>query len=798
MILSYIKTSINYLIKNMFLTFINLIGLVIGMCVCFFSLLYIDFELSFDDFHSNSDQIYRLTTDVKTKSGIEYRGSSAPMGPAIKERFSQVTRYARICLDYYIVQKDKQATFFSEENVAFADNSLFKVFDFDLLAGRKEGLLGEPYKTVLSESAALKYFGTTNVLGNTLLLDGQFEVTVSGLMKDIPPNSHFNVSMFISMPTLLETWWSPQMANNWKRLIFQTYLILPTEEDRIAVLKKIPALTNEHVDQTESKYLLNLERLKDVYLHGDPRGSRTGSISTGNVEHIYIFATIALFVLFIAAFNFVNLTTAFSIHRAKEIGIRKALGATKNQLRYQFLFDSLVLTYFAFLGTLLISFLTYPLFVDLAGKTLSTEMSFYTKNVFILFAIANVVGLSAGLYPAFFLSNLEAISTLKGKFTSFGKGVMVRKVLIVAQFSISAFLVISTLVISKQLSFMQQSPLGFDPTQKLVIDFHFDGRVKSALPELKEELQNVMGNCDLTMSSAVPGKTNHIRTARLENSDGTLQEVEMEAYFVDYDFLDQYKLKVIEGRGFSQEYAYDSVQSMLINETAMKLLGYTNPSQAVGKKYAQGGSEGQIIGVLKDFHFHSLQEAIKPLSMRMNEMPTFLTLAVQADQAGSAIKDLQKIWSRVIPGLPLSYSFLDQGFNDLYKSERQFSKMFLSFSSIAVAISGMGLLGLCMFMIGQRAKEISIRKVLGSSTISILTLILKDFMILIMAAFLIGAGIAWFSMHQWLREFPYKIDLSIWFFVSAGLMIISLAVGILGLQSLKVLDENPVNRLRSE
>jgi putative ABC transport system permease protein len=796
MIKNNFKTAFRYLWNHKVFSGINLIGLATGLCVSFFALLYVHFELSYDNYNKNADRIYRLVTDVETSAGTNYESTSAPMAPAIKAAFPEVQAATRVFLDYLIVQKDQDN--FGEEAIAYADSSLFSVFTLPLVRGTASTVFNTPFNIVLSETAARKYFGKGDPIGKTLLIDGKNPATVTGIMKDMPNNSHFRVDIFLSMSTLLKEF-APGMNTNWKKFGFYTYLLLPKNYNPSKLAAKLPDFIKNSMDESQVHYSLALEPLKDVYLKGKSRGNRTGSSISGNINNVYIFSLIAIFVLFIACFNFINLTTAFSLQRAKEIGVRKVLGASKKQLIFQFLFDAVLLCVIAFAIALILCVLLLPVINQLSGKIISTTIFEPIRYIGLLFLIAISIGLVAGIYPAFFLSRFQPISSLKGKFISGTKGLLLRKVLIVTQFSISIILIIATIVVYTQLHYMQNHDLGFKKDHQLVIDFHFDDRIVDHSEVVKQQLMSLPGISMASMSSAIPGRFNHTFPTEIEGPKNNMEEFRSDSYFVDDDFLSQYQIQLIAGRAFSKDIGSDTKNAMIINEAALKSLGYHDPNSVIGKRFTQRGNSGTIIGVIKDFHFHSFTEEVRPLTFIVAPgFFTFLTLDISSKNLQGTMKSLENKWKELAPGMPMIYFFADDAYNAQYKSETQFGKLFMCLAIIAILLSCLGLLGLSAFSTVQRTKEIGIRKVLGSSVSAIVRLLTKDFLKLILISFVIGVPIAWLGMNKWLQEFAYRINISWWIFALAGIFVIFIAFLTISFQAIKAAVANPVESLRSE
>lgn len=792
MLKNYFTTAIRYLWKQKGFSIINLIGLTIGMSVCYFALLFVRFELSYDTYHEKSDRIYRLVTDIKTDHGVDQLSSTATMAPAIKSAFPEVQAATRIFLDYLIIQKDKEQ--YSEENIAYADSSIFSVFTFPLLSGNSKESLAVPYSVILSETSARKYFRDENPVGKTLKVNGKEQATITGVMKDIPDNSHFKVDMLFSLSTLGEEW-----MQNSKRFFFYTYVLLPENHDAKTLEAKFPGFVKDHIDQSKGQYSLALEPLKSVYLNGKPRGSKTGSSVSGNRNHVYIFSFVAAFVLFIACFNFINLTTALSIQRAKEIGVRKVLGTTKALLVFQFLIEALVLALTSFVLSIVVCILSLPYFNDLAGKTVSISVFQNPGNLVILFLIAFIIGLLSGIYPAFFLSRFQPVSILKGGFISISKGIAFRKALVITQFSISIILIVATIVVYSQLHFMQNQELGFKKDHMLVIDFQYDEKITSHEETIKDQLTKIPGVTGASISSSIPGKSNHIYPTKLENKSSDMQDFQLDTYFVDYDFLKQYQISVIAGRAFSKQFGSDLRETILINEAAVKSLGYSNPQEVIGKRFSQLNVNGLVIGVVKDFHFRSFQEQVQPLMLRISPgFFTFLTLNVSSENMPERIQQLEKKWKELVPDLPLIYFFADEAYNKQYRDEQRFGKLFIGFAAFAILISCLGLLGLSAFSITRRTREVGIRKVMGASVSGIVGLLSIDFIKLVLVAILIASPVAWYAMNQWLLGFAYRIEISPWIFIIAGFIALIIAIATVSFQAIKAALMNPVKSVRSE
>jgi len=768
-------------------------GLSVGMTACFLIFLYVRFELSYDSFHSKADRIYRVVADIKTpRSDINASGPSWAVPPNAKDEFPEIESFVRVTDDKVLVRKDDIKI--QEENTLWADSSFFHVFDFKLLKGNPHTALKDQFSVVFSETAAKKYFGKKDPMGQTLLLTGDaFPAKVTGIMKDIPENSQIKADMLLSMTTITQKF-APRIDSQWGNYGASAYFLLRKGANPKSLTSKFPAFL-ERRNGTEMKKsqmypTLFLEPLRDVYL----RSTRDGN-KTGNITNVYIFSIVAIFILLIACINFINLTTARSSERAKEVGIRKVVGAAKKQLVKQFIGESIILCLISFSITIFLSWLLLPLFNHLAGKTISQSIFDNLQYLGILLSASIGIGLIAGLYPALILSSFKPIVVLKGKFSSGTRGILLRKALVVSQFTISIALIIATIIVYNQMSYMRNQDLGFKKDQVVVMDTYGD----AAKDALRQALTTIPTVKAVSTSSSVPGSGNPGAYSEIENNKGDLQVANLDLYFVDFDYINLFKIKMVAGRAFSKEFGTDTTQAMLLNEAAVKMFGYSSPQQAIGKRFKQWGREGRIIGVMKDFHFHSLQQPIKPLSMRIEPGGTSLvSVNVSAANLPATMSAIETKWKTLIPNRPFSYFFLDEFFDKQYRGEERFGKLFLNFSILAIFISCLGLLGLASYSTIQRTKEIGVRKVLGASVSNIVNLLSKDFLTLVVISSLIAFPISWFAMHKWLQDFAYRTSMSWWVFLLAAILATLIALLTISFQAIRAAISNPVKSLRTE
>ncbi|GGC01016.1 ABC transporter permease [Dyadobacter sediminis] len=793
MLKNYLKIAFRNLWKHKVFSFINIMGLTVGMSACFLIFLYVNFELSYDAFNSKADRIYRLVTDIKTPSETINTGvTSWAFAPSMKNDLPEVDAFTRVSGGSFLVRKGDVK--FQEEKTVFADSSLFRVFDFKLIKGNPATALKDQLSLVFTEKAAKKYFGDADPIGQTLLLSGEgFPAIVTGIMKDIPENSQIKGDMFVSMSTLTQKF-NKGLDEQWGNFGATTYLLLKPGTTGKALEKKLPEFLKNRagklMNELNMHYTLFLEPLRDVHLL-----STRGSDEAGSMNNVYIFSVVAVFILLIACINFVNLTTARSVERAKEVGIRKVVGAPKWLIARQFISESILLCLIAFVFAIVLSAVLLPLFNNLSGKIISDGMLDNLPFVLGLLVASIVIGILAGIYPALVLSSFEPVVVLKGRFTTSFKGALLRKGLVAVQFAISIALIIATIVVYTQMDFMRNRDLGFSKDQMLIINSEGDPKKEA----FKESLASLSGVKSTATSSSVPGSGNPGAYSEIENKSGDMQIANLDLYFVDFDYIPQFKLKMAAGRPFSREFGTDTTQAMVINEAAVKLFGYSSPEQAIGRRFKQWGREGKIVGVIKDFHFRALQEVIKPLTMRIEPRNTDLvSVKIDGGNIQGTIAAIESKWKSILPDRPFSYYFMDEFFDRQYRSEERFEKLFFNFAILAIFISCLGLLGLASYSTMQRTKEIGVRKVMGASIGSIVGLLSRDFLKLVLIAFVIASPVAYYGMYKWLQNFAYRTDIHWWIFLVAAFLSVAIAFITVSFQSIKAALMNPVKSLRSE
>ncbi|MAW96917.1 MULTISPECIES: ABC transporter permease [unclassified Leeuwenhoekiella] len=795
MLKNYFKIAFRNLWRHRVFSLLNIGGLAVGMAAAFLILLYVGFELSYDTMFPKKDRIHMLVTDLKTPSdSYEIPVIDWTVLAKITPQFPEIVSSTRLMDLSLNIQKGTEN--FQEKRALAADSTFFKIFEIKLLSGNPDEVLRAPLSLVLSETGAQKYFGSENPIGKSLkIMNGKYTAQITGVMEDLPKNTHIQADYLLSLSTYTKII-DPTIDESWGNYDPRGYVLLSENADAKNLVSKINAFLDE-VDGEKMKAAnlfvkQDLEPITEVYLYS----TRIGSGSP-NINNVYIFAIVALFILLIAGINFINLTTARSVERAKEVGIRKVIGAQKNQLMLQFVGESLIITILAFILGIAIATLALPYFNTLAGQEVASGIFSNWSYLGLFFAIALVIGLAAGTYPALVLSSFRPVSVLKGKFSTTGKGAFLRKALVVGQFSVSIILIIGTLIIYKQMHFMQSQDLGFAKDRILVLDT--GDNPKQQL--LADNLRNNPNIITVGKSSTVPGGggDNSSALSIMENSQGEDQTLTVDRYVVDENYLDQLDIKFIAGRNFSRDFASDSTQALIINERVVDLLGYATAKEALGASFDQWGRKGQIIGVVADFHSTSLQKEIAPLCFVFDtKQSRLLTLKVAAADLPNTLSFVEESWKRFLPNNHFEYYFLDEFFDRQYRAERRFSKLFLNFSILAIFISCLGLLGLASYSTKQRRREIGIRKVVGASVPGIVNLLSKEFIKLVGIAFLIAVPIAWYGMHNWLQDFAYRIDIPVWIFAAAGILAIGIAILTVSFQAIKAAIANPVKSLRTE
>jgi len=805
MIQNYIKIAWRNILNNRGYATINIVGLAIGLACCLLIVIYVQNELSYDKYHANKDCIYRVVHDYKEVGNTEQHQiwGNAPIGDALKADFPEIEKVVQFSglTSILLKQGDKR---FQEENVFFMDSTAFDVFSWKILAGNPHTALKNAYSVVLTESTAKKYFGDQNPIGKTIeggLAAGRADAglyTVTAVMADVPANSHFTFDALLSMSTFRKARPDIFEKEGWGYVDFYTYFLASKDFDPVKFNQKIPDFLKRHIpvqENANSRYNFHLEPMLQAYMHSTA-DRQPGA--TGSYQNLYIFTIIGGFILLIACVNFMNLATSRSMERAKEVGVRKAIGANKSNLILQFMSESLALVFFSGLLAIVLVLAFLPFLEAFSGKhlTYSSLINGTTWSIFLL--ATTLTGLLAASYPALILASFKPIQVLKGAFSNSKGGTLLRRGLVVFQFCLSIALIAGTVIVFSQLNQLQQQDLGFQKAQRLVIDYNFDEKVNNNLEAIKNTLAKDKDVQSVTASRTVPGAFFPNAGTEIMSTDGKMTNFAPSLYEVDIDFIPNMGIKMVAGRAYSRDFPADSAHSLVINEAAAKLWGYSNPEDVIGKQFRQWGKEGTVIGVVKDFNYLSLHRKIEPLALRL-EPSSSRYLAVNLQHVNQQTIDrIGKLWAELAPHRPFLYSFLDDNFNRQYEADFNFRRLFTAFSSLALFIACLGLLGLVTYTAQQRTKEIGVRKVLGASIYNLVMLLSSDFIRLLVIAICIATPLSWIAMNKWLDNFAYHIEPKWWMFAFAGLSAVVIALITVSYQTFKAARANPVDSLRDE
>jgi len=807
MIKNYIKTAFRSLLKNKGFTAINVLGLALGLATCLLIVFYVFDEVSYDSYNVNAARIYRIDESIKFGGTANTYAVAPPtLAAALKTDFPEVEQVVRFrSRGGNQVKKGNQNI--QENAMVYADPSIFNVFTLPMITGSPADALKEPHSVVINERTAEKYFNTTNAVGRILTFNDTALYKVTGVIKNIPKQSHFDFDFFISMSTLPESKLDVWFSSN-----FNTYVLLRPGTDLKLFQAKLPGFFKNHAGaqlqsiihlsydnflKAGNYFKFNLTPLKDIHLHSN-MVAELGM--NGNIEYVYIFSAIAIFILLIACVNFMNLSTARSSNRAREVGVRKVLGSPRKYLIFQFLTESIIVTLVSALIAVLAAYLLLPAFNHIADKDLTITPQIVAWLLPVLFLLIIVIGVLAGSYPAFFLSAFQPIDVLKGKISAGFKGGFLRSFLVVFQFAISIFLIIGTLVIYNQLKYIQNKDLGYNRDHVLCIwNVNVLGdKAKS----FKQEVKQLAGVQNSTLTSALP--TNDYGNSSTVFKDQVIDQkrsVMSQIWTVDEDYVPTLGIKMKAGRNFSNQMQTDS-SAIIVNETAAKMLAFTNPiDQTVYVPQDQNAKimkPFHIIGVVKDFNFQSLRDNVAPLMLFYSEDRGALTVRLNSANIPSLLDQVKTKWKGFAPNQSFSYSFMDQDFDALYRSEQRVGTIAIIFTSLAIIIACLGLFGLAAYAAEQRTKEIGVRKVLGANISTIVGMLSKDFLKLVLIAVVPASVFGWWVMNRWLQDFAYRQNIQWWVIASAGVAAIVIAFATISFQSVKAAVANPVKSLRSE
>ena len=790
MIRNYLKIAFRNIIRHKAFTAINIAGLAIGMTCSIFILLWVQNELSYERFHKNADETYRITA----KAGdFDAAVNCAGMPAELKVKIPAVKNYVRLShpsTNVFEVGTQK----FEEKNVFYADSTFLQVFSFPLIKGNPETALMRPDAVLITEDMATKYFGEENAIGKTLKKDNGNNVTVTGVLANIPSNSHLQFDFILPITSIAQSDYDLR-TNTWQNFNYYAYIQLDknfkaTPAAIEGLNSQINKIYKEHVKEAKLKVDFRLQAVTSIHLHSNYQVDLPGH---GNVQYVNIFFVVAIFILVVACINFMNLATARSARRAKEVGLRKVVGAGRKQLIGQFLGESRLISFLALLIAVCLVWLLLPAFNDLAGKKLAIHL-LDGKLIVSLVVIALVTGLISGSYPALFLSGFRPVQVLKGNMKNMGGNLIFRNGLVVVQFVVSIVLLAGTAIVYKQLTFIKNMNLGFDKSNILYMPM--TGEMWGKQQALKAQLKQNPLTANYAITNDLPTNlTSGTVNVQWEGKDPKSQIV-FPTLFVDENFINVFQMKMLAGRKFSTEFKANT-NSFILNEKAVQVMGM-KVSDAIGKPLGLWDIKGTIIGVVKDFNYKPIQNPIEPLIIGLNRWGGIAVVRSQPGKTDATIKALGKISANLNPAYPYSYGFLDQDLTNLYKGEHRMGKLFNLFAILAIFISCMGLYGLSAFMAEQRIKEIGVRKVLGASVFNVVYLLSTGFTGLILIAVLIAVPVAWFAINSWLKSFAYRVNADWTIFMTACFAALAIAWITVSYESIKAAIANPVKSLRTE
>jgi putative ABC transport system permease protein len=790
---NYLKIAFRNMKRQKLFSILNLTGLAVGMTCCILLLLYIQFELNYDQFHENSDLIYRVIREGKAFT-------PSPLGPKLVEDMPEVAAAARFIKQDKILIAE-QNEHYLEDNFYWADPEVLKIFTINLIRGNPKTALLDPNSMLLSEKTAKKYFKEDDPIGKLLKIGDGSEFVVEGIFSNLPANSHFTMDFIAPYTTYFQI--TGNDITHWFRNFTYTYFLLKQGADPDELDKKFPLVIDDYIFKNLSVEVLKkiqkpyprvffMQPMTTIHLQSNLR--QEISVNT-DIKFIFLFSTIALMILIIASINYINLTTAQATRRGKEVGVRKVAGAYRKQLLYQFFGESLILTTVAMIISIILVDLALPGFNNLVDRQLNFNPSSNPSILIGLFSLTLFVGVFAGSFPALIMSGYKPISILKGAFTKNSKGLLLRNILVLTQFSITIFLIICTLVIRNQMKYVKTTDVGYNREQIITLPVR-DSELRRHIESVKSELMGYSGILSVSTSARLP---NNIDTFTSADWPGKNEDIRFAINYntADYNFVNLYDIEIIEGRNFSKEFTSDEKGSFLINETAVNAAQFQSP---VGQQFTHWrGDTGKIVGVMKNFHLRSLHHPIEPLYIFFDPADySYLSVKIQSSNIPNTIEHIKNVFAKYSPKYPFEYSFFDDQFDKAYHSEQRMIALFSSFSLLAIILSCMGLFGLVLYSVEHRIKEIGIRKVLGASVSGIFFLLSKEFLKWILISNLIAWPLAWYIMNNWLQNFAYKTEIVLTNFIIATGLALFIAILTMSYQSIKSASSNPVKALRYE
>ncbi len=795
MLRNLIKISIRNLLKGKFYTLINILGLTLGITCSLFLIFFVKDELSYDRFFEKGKDIYRVVTNItETDNQFQWAVAQIPFAPAAKQEFPEVAQAVRISDAGRLMFKKEDSNFY-EEHFAYADSTIFQVLTFPFLQGDPEKCLDEPNSIVLTRDIAMKYFGKIDVLGETMEGEG-LTYKVTGVIKNIPKNTHLReLNGIISYSTLQDY----RKTGNWGNFGVATYLYTPGLKDPKAFQNKLQKIYDKYCAEIFKPYGISfkyeLQNIRDIHLYSKAQGEAGVN---GDISYIYIFLAVAFFMLLIAGINYMNLSTALSMRRAREVGIRKIMGSLKRQIITQFLTESILITLLATMLSVLLVILLLPQFNNLLDKGIDASVFLNRDILLSLAGIILFLGILAGSYPAFFLSSFKPITVLKSNSSSRSGSPLLRKLLVILQFGISVAMIESTWIVKDQLHYLRTADLGFNKNN--IIRFGlFTDDMRSKYGVLRNEFMKIPSIEDVGTAATSPGYGIGKNLLYVENDSGRMVDRGIDLYSIDYDYIPTMGMKIVEGRNFSRDFPSDTTSAVLVTEAMTKRMNWDD---AIGKKFHIGSSLdaplARVVGVVKDYHHKSLYDVIDPILFLLRANNSVVHVRIASDLPGS-IKKLESAWKNVFPNRPFEYRFLDEEFDQQYRNDERKGSIFSIFSIVTISIACLGLLGLISYASEQRTREIGIRKVIGATVGNIIFMVSKDFMMLVIIAILISSPFSWWSMNKWLHDtFAYRIDINVGVFIFASLAAVVITFITISYHTIRAASINPAEALREE
>ncbi|WPP49705.1 ABC transporter permease [Catalinimonas niigatensis] len=808
MLYNYLKIALRLFARNKLISTINVMGLALALTGGLLIAIFIQDELSYDRYHTRADDVYRVTRNFLSPDGsvtLHLGHLAPPFGPLLKNDFSDIEEVARTRGFYRSLSLIEEDGTMQEsiyiENSYYAEPAVFRIFSIPILAGDTKTTLEKPNTMMVSDATALQYFGTVDVVGKRFRAeDDMFEIT--GVYEAFPAQSHWHPDILVAFNTLNDenVYGREQLETNWGNNNFATYILVNEDFDPEQTEAQFPDFLDKHMGQSDNPVQpsmwtnLFLQPLTSIHLHSQLDSEIEAN---GSINHVYTMGAIGVFLILIACFNFINLSTARATTRGKEVGLRKVVGAFKKQLITQHLSESVLIAFFSFLLAIVLISLALPWLNDFTGKSIALQNYANPAAIAIVLTAMLLIGIMAGLYPAFVISGFKPVVMLKGKSTSTKSSNGIRKALVVVQFSISIIMIIATLITYQQLNFLNDRELGYSKDQ--IVRIYYDDAMDERYETFYHELTKSPSIINASRSSIIPtGRLLDYQGSLVQQGDSLVAtDIAMKDVRIDHDFFDTYQIPLVSGRNFSKDIKSDDSLAFIINETAAKMVGWSS-EEAIGQVLQNGPVKGTVIGVVKDFHFESLHEPIVPVVFHGQHNFNNVSVLVSEAEMQEALAHIESLWKEFMPDIPFSYNFLSERYAHLYDNEQSQNELFMIFAGLAIFIASMGLFGLATFNTHQRSKEVSIRKVLGAPLGSILGLLSKEILLLILIANLLAWPVAWYFMREWLSRFAYHTEMNIFTYLLAAVLAIVITLVTISSQTIKAALTNPATVLRND